>query len=73
MQTLYLCNVPDKLVDRLGRPAARHHMSVDVVTIRELADASPRADNPILRGEPADLGVATAAILDGLRTERTGG
>lgn len=73
MRTLYLRNVPDEVVERLERLAARDGTSVGAVAVRELADVSRRADNPALMGSLADLDVGTAAIvaaLDAGRGER---
>jgi hypothetical protein len=65
MRTLYLRNVPDEVVERLERLAARDATSVGAVAVRELADVSRRADNPALLGALPDLGVdATAIVAD---------
>jgi len=40
MRTLYLRNVPDDVVERLERLAARDATSVSAVAIRELAEVS---------------------------------
>ena len=50
MKTLYLRNVPDDVVERLERLAARDAMSVNAVAVRELAEASRRAENQRLLG-----------------------
>lgn len=63
MKTLYLRNVPDDVVERLERLAARDATSVGAVAVRELAEVSRRADNPALLGALPDLGVDTAAIV----------
>jgi len=63
MRTLYLRNVPDDVVARLERLAARDATSVGAVAVRELADVSRRADNPALLGSLPDLGIDTATIL----------
>lgn len=70
MKTLYLRNVPDDVVDRLERLAAREKTSVSAVAIRELAEASRRADNPALLGELPDLGIDTAELVFGIDAER---
>ena len=64
MRTLYLRNVPDDVVERLERLAARDATSVGAVAVRELAEVSRRADNPALLGILPDLGVDVAIILD---------
>ena len=71
MGTLYLRNVPDEVINRLQRLAARDGTSVGAVAVRELADVSRRADNPGLLGALPDLGVDTASILGGLDAGRT--
>ncbi|CAN5587666.1 antitoxin VapB9 [soil metagenome] len=70
MRTLYLRNVPDEVVARLERLAARDATSVGAVAVRELADVSRRADNPGLLGRLPDLEVDIATILDDVDTER---
>ena len=73
MRTLYLRNVPDEVVERLERLAARDGTSVNAVAVRELAEVSRRADNPALLGTLPDLEVETAQIVadvDAGRTER---
>ncbi len=72
MRTLYLRNVPDDVVERLERLAARDAISVRAVAVRELAEASRRADNPALLGELPDLDVDTTTILKSLDAERAG-
>jgi hypothetical protein len=52
IRTIYLRNVPDDVVGRLERLAARAGMSLSAFTVRELSEVSRRADN--------------AATLDGL-------
>jgi plasmid stability protein len=64
MRTLYLRNVPDEVVERLERLAARDGTSVGAVAVRELADVSRRADNPALLGALPDLGVEASTIID---------
>jgi plasmid stability protein len=70
MRTLYLRNVPDDVVERLERLAARDATSVGAVAVRELADVSRRADNPALLGGLPDRGVAVATILGEVDAER---
>ena len=70
MRTLYLRNVPDDVVARLERLAARDATSVGAVAVRELAEVSRRADNPALLGSLPDLGVNAATILDDLDAGR---
>jgi len=70
MRTLYLRNVPDDVVARLERLAARDATSVGAVAVRELAEVSRRADNPALLGSLPDLGVNTATILHDLDAGR---
>ena len=70
MRTLYLRNVPDEVVRRLERLAARDGTSVGAVAVRELADVSRRADNPALLGSLPDLDVDPVTILDDLDAGR---
>ncbi|MGH3096765.1 MAG: hypothetical protein ACRDMV_12290 [Streptosporangiales bacterium] len=70
MRTLYLRNVPDEVIERLERLAARDATSVGAVAVRELAEVSHRADNPELLGELPDLDVDTATIVEDLDAER---
>ena len=49
MKTLYFRNVPDDVVERVERLAVRDSMSVNAVAVRELAEASRRAENPTAR------------------------
>lgn len=70
MRTLYLRNVPDDVVERLERLAARDSTSVGAVAVRELAEVSRRADNPALLGVLPDLGINPAEIVADLETDR---
>jgi plasmid stability protein len=73
MRTLYLRNVPDDVVERLERLAARDATSVAAVAVRELAEVSRRADNPALLGALPDLDLDPATIdsdLEDGRAER---
>lgn len=72
MRTLYLRNVPDDVVRRLERLAARDATSVGAVAVRELAAVSRRADHPDLLGDLPDLDVGVATILDNLDGDRAG-
>jgi plasmid stability protein len=73
MKTLYLRNVPDDVIERLERLAARDGTSVAAMAVRELAEVSRRADNPALLGALPDLGVEPVALVadvDAGRAER---
>jgi plasmid stability protein len=73
MKTLYVRNVPDEVVERLERLAAREGMSVSAFVTRELAATSRRADNPSLLGALPDVGIDVTALvadLDAQRAER---
>jgi plasmid stability protein len=72
MRTLYLRNVPDDVVERLKRLAARDATSVGAVAVRELADVSRRADNPALLGALPDFGVDVATLVSDVEAERAG-
>ena len=70
MKTLYLRNVPDAVIERLERLAARDATSVGAVAVRELAEVSRRADNPALLGALPDLDVDTSTILADIDADR---
>jgi len=70
MRTLYLRNVPDEVVARLERLAARDATSVGAVAVRELSEVSRRADNPALLGALPDLGIAGQDIVDDVAAGR---
>jgi hypothetical protein len=72
VRTLYLRNVPDEVVERLERLAAWDKTSVSAVAVRELAEASRRADNPALLGALPDLDVDPTALVDDLNVGRSG-
>ncbi len=74
MRTLYLRNVPDEVVERLERLAARDATSVGAVAVRELADVTRRADNPALLGALPDHGttVTSTDIVADVEAERAG-
>lgn len=70
MKTLYLRNVPDEVVERLERLAAREARSVAAVAIRELSEASRRVDNPALLGSLPDLCIDVRTIVDDVHRGR---
>jgi plasmid stability protein len=70
MRTLYLRNVPDDVAEALERLAARDGMSVSAVALRELTEASRRADNPRLLAALPDLDVAAPDLVGGLDADR---
>jgi len=73
MRTIYLRNVPDEVVERLERLAARDRMSVAAVAVRELEEASRRVDNPVLLRALPDLGIDAGSVVadvDAGRAER---
>lgn len=70
MKTLYLRNVPDDVIERLERLAARDATSVSAVAVRELTEVSRRADNPALLGALPDLGIDPADIVADLDADR---
>jgi hypothetical protein len=69
-KTLYLRNVPDDVIERLERLAARDATSVSAVAVRELAEVSRRADNPALLGVLPDLSLDGATILSDVEEGR---
>jgi plasmid stability protein len=71
MAVLYLRNVPDELSERLTALAAREGLSVSAFALRELAEASRRADNPALLGELPDLDVEPADVIADLAAGRS--
>jgi len=73
VKTLYLRNVPDDVVERLKRLAERENTSVSAVALRELTEASRRADNPALLGALPDLNIDTATITEDVKAERPAG
>ena len=70
MRTLYLRNVPDDVVERLEALAARELTSVSALAVRELAEASRRADNPALLAALPDLGVDVGLVVAELEAGR---
>lgn len=70
MRTLYLRNVPDEVIERLERLAAAAGTSVATTAIRELTEATRRADNPALLGALPDLGVSAASIVADVEADR---
>jgi plasmid stability protein len=72
MRTLYLRNVPDDVVERLERLAARQGMSVSALALRELSEASRRAENPRLLAALPDHDIPVSAIVKGLDADRAG-
>jgi plasmid stability protein len=71
MKTLYLRNVPDEVVERLERLAAQHGLSMSALAVRELTEASRRADNARLLSALPDHGIDAADITGGLDADRT--
>jgi hypothetical protein len=72
VKTLYLRNVPDDVVERLGRLAERDRTSVSAVAVRELAAASRRVDNPALLGELPNVDINVAELVDDIDAGRAG-
>jgi plasmid stability protein len=72
MRTLYLRNVPDDVAERLEVLAARSGMSVSVYSVKELTEVARRADNMALLAARPDLDVDVEAVLDDLRSGRSG-
>jgi plasmid stability protein len=70
MKTLYLRNVPDDVVERLERLAARDKTSVSAIAVRELAEASRRADNPSLLGDLPSVNIDAEELVGDLDAER---
>ena len=55
--------MPDEVVERLERLAARERMSVAAVAVRELEEVSRRVDNPALLDDLPDLGIDPVSIV----------
>jgi hypothetical protein len=72
MKTLYLRNVPEDVIARLERLAARDATSVSAAAVRELAEVTRRADNPALLGALPDHGIAAHELADDLHAGRAG-
>lgn len=70
MKTLYIRDVPPEVSDRLSRLAERAGMSVSAFALKELTQASRRADNPALLDALPDLAVPAEAVLAELDTAR---
>jgi plasmid stability protein len=70
MRTLYLRNVPDEVVERLERLAARDAMSVSAAAVRELAEVTRRVDNAALLGSLPDLNVDVATLVEAIEAGR---
>lgn len=71
MKTLYLRNVPDDVSERLASLAAREGLSVASFAVRELTEASRRADNAALLGELADLDLSAHDVIADLDAARS--
>lgn len=71
MRTLYLRNVPEDVIERLERLAAREATSVSALAVRELAEVSRRADNPVLLGALPDLAFETSVIVEAVDEGRS--
>ena len=71
MGALYLRHVPDEVLDRLQRLAARDGVSVEALAVRELADVSRRVDHVSVLGVLPDLDVAPADLLNDLDEARS--
>jgi hypothetical protein len=70
MRTLYLRNVPDDVIERLERLAAEAGLPLSSFAVRELAEASRRANAADLLANLPDLGVPSDAIVAALDAER---
>jgi plasmid stability protein len=71
VRSLYLRNVPDEVVERLERLATRHGMSVSALALRELTEASCRADNPHLLAALPDHDIPPRDLVADLEVERS--
>ena len=71
IRTIYLRNVPDEVVGRLERLAARAGMSLSAFTVRELSEVSRRADNAATLDGLPSLGIEVPEILGVLDESRS--
>ena len=69
-RTIYLRNVPDEVVERLERLAARDRMSVAAAAVRELEEVSRRVDNPVLLRSLPDLDIDPISVVHDLDAGR---
>jgi hypothetical protein len=65
--------VPDEVIERLQRLAARDGTSVAAMAVRELTEITRRTDNAALLGALPDLGVDPVALVAGVDAERASG
>ena len=71
MRTVYLRNVPDDVAARLERLATRAGMSLNAFAVKELSDASRRADNEAIVDGLPNLDIDTSEIIEALDDSRT--
>jgi hypothetical protein len=70
MPTLYLHNVPDEVAERLERLATQAGLPLSVFAVRELTEASRRANAASQLAALPDLAVPADAIVAALGSER---
>ena len=70
MATLYLRNVPDDVMSRLKRLAARERMSVSALAVRELDEATRWTENAKLLAELPDHDISNEEVLAALDSGR---
>jgi hypothetical protein len=70
MSILYLREVPAEVIERLTRLAERKHASVSAVAVRELAEATRRADDPVRLAALPDTDIPVDAVIDALDAGR---
>ena len=63
VRTLYVRNVPDDVVERLERLAAREGLSVNAVVVHELESAARRSRNAEIFDSLPDTDVTSDEIL----------
>ena len=72
VRTLHLRNVPDEVAERLERLARREGMSLNALSVRELARIARRVDNPeLLEGLP-DLDIRAEEVVADVERGRPG-
>jgi hypothetical protein len=72
VSALYLRNVPDDVVARLARLAAREGVSVSAPAVREPTFVARRLDDAAAPGALPDPGVAADAVVADVEARRSG-
>jgi plasmid stability protein len=70
MKTLYIRNVPEDVAERLARLASNEGLSVNAFVVKELSEASRRADNRALLADLPNIGGSLEEIVEIIREAR---